>query len=428
MVINRLKLTMMLLSGLLACTGCNATERHDEIELPPLTQPFKQQGLRQSGGRDMQLKLKHEHKLIHSRSRLNQSAPIAKRDHKVIAKVAASHRSVSLPNEPVRGIYVSGWVAGSKKRMQSLIDLVDRTNLNAMVIDVKNDYGQLTYRSELPAVHAIDGDRHASISDIKGLLRKLKAKHIYVIGRVVTFKDPLYAKKYPGMALQKQSGGVWRDGQGKAWLDPYQKQVRDYNEAIAAEAAALGFDEVQFDYVRFPDNGSKVDREVRYSDQQGRSKSDIISLFLREARTVVHNAGARVSADVFGLVTSSTNDMGIGQSWRAVSGAVDVISPMTYPSHYSTGMYGVKSPDLSPYPIIRQAMQDAKRRNAIMERSGNQRTASIRPWLQSFTARWVHPHQSYGAEQVNKQIQAARDQGIKEFLLWSSNCKYDYRS
>ncbi|WP_165822700.1 putative glycoside hydrolase [Paenibacillus montanisoli] len=340
----------------------------------------------------------------------------------------AVHRKITMPSEPVRGIYVSGWVAGSKRRLQTLIDLVDRTDLNAMVIDVKNDYGQLTYRSELPAVHAIEADAHATISDIKGLIQKLKAKNIYVIGRVVAFKDPLYAMKYPNMALQKQSGGVWHDGQGKAWLDPYQKQVRLYNAAIAREAAEIGFDEIQFDYVRFPDNGAKVDSEVAYSEQDGRSKSDIISLFLREARAGIHEAGARVSADVFGLVTSSTNDMGIGQSWRAVSGSVDVISPMTYPSHYSTGMYGVKEPDLNPYQIIRQAMQDAKRRNAIMESSGSQSTASIRPWLQSFTARWVHPHQQYGAEQVNKQIQAAREQGIKEFLLWSSNCKYDYRS
>ncbi|WP_407945104.1 putative glycoside hydrolase [Paenibacillus glycinis] len=328
---------------------------------------------------------------------------------------------------PVRGIYVSGWVAGSKHRLDRLIQLVDKTDLNAMVIDVKNDYGQLTYHSSLPVVKAIGADRHVAISDIKGLLHKLKAKNIYVIGRIVTFKDPLYAKKHPAMALQKRGGGVWRDAQGKAWLDPFQQQVRTYNTAIAEEAAAIGFDEVQFDYVRFPDNGSKVDREVSYHNTQGRSKPQIISSFLREARGPIHAKGARVSADVFGLVTSSTNDMGIGQSWRGVSGAVDVISPMTYPSHYSTGMYGVKQPDLSPYAIIRHALTDAQHRNAVM-RSGNASTAAIRPWLQSFTARWVHPHQTYGAEQVNKQVQAARDLGIREFLLWSSNCKYDYHS
>lgn len=334
-----------------------------------------------------------------------------------------------MPRDPVKGIYVSGWVAGSKKRLDRLIQLVDRTDLNAMVIDVKNEYGQLTYKSSLPEVNAIGADRHVAIGDIQALLRKLKDKHIYVIGRIVTFKDPLYAKTYPSFALQRKSGGVWRDVQGKVWLDPFQQRVRVYNAAIAKEAATIGFDEIQFDYVRFPDNGSKVDREVQYSSSRGgKSKSQVIAQFLKDATSGVHAAGARVSADVFGLVTSSTNDMGIGQSWRSISNAVDVISPMTYPSHYSTGMYGVKQPDLSPYAIIRHAMMDANHRNNLISSGSDQTPATIRPWLQSFTAKWVHPHQQYGAEQVNKQIQAAKEQGVYEFLLWSSNCKYDYRS
>lgn len=336
-------------------------------------------------------------------------------------------RSLAARNQPVKGIYVSGWVAGSKNRLDRLVQLVDDTDLNAMVIDVKNDYGLMTYRSSLPAVKAIGADRHIAIGDIQGLLQRLKAKNIYVIGRIVTFKDPLYARVHPAMALQKRGGGVWRDAQGKAWLDPFQPDVRAYNRAIAEEAASVGFDEVQFDYVRFPDNGGKVDREVRYHNANGQSKSDVISAFLRDARQHVHKRGARVSADVFGLVTSSPGDMGIGQSWRAVSGAVDAISPMTYPSHYSTGMYGIKQPDLNPYAVIHHAMADAKHRNALMRSGGQGTTATIRPWLQSFTARWVHPHQTYGAEQVNKQVQAARDLGIRDFLLWSSNCRYDYR-
>ncbi|WP_219834773.1 putative glycoside hydrolase [Paenibacillus sp. R14(2021)] len=329
---------------------------------------------------------------------------------------------------PVRGIYVSGWVAGSKSRLERLIRLLDTTDLNAMVIDVKNDYGQITYRSSIPAVKAIGADRNYAISNIGALIQKLKAKNIYVIGRIVTFKDPLYAKHHPAMALQNQSGGVWRDGQGKAWLDPFQQQVRSYNRAIGEEAAAVGFDEVQFDYVRFPDNGEKVDREVTFSSRQGRSKSEIISTFLRDARKGIHENGARVSADVFGLVTSSADDMGIGQSWRSVSSVVDVISPMTYPSHYSTGMYGVKNPDLSPYAIIHHAMTDANRRNHVMKENSRTAVAGIRPWLQSFTAGWVHPHQHYGYEQIRKQIQAAKDAGVQEFMLWSSNCKYEYRS
>ncbi|REE83826.1 hypothetical protein A8990_1163 [Paenibacillus taihuensis] len=408
-------------AAILMCTSCGNAVQPQEVNLPPL----KQQQLKPS---NMHLHVRTQPQLRKRQSNYKFISSAAGKSQSLSSPFQA--RKLSVPNQPVKGIYVSGWVAGSKKRLDRLIQLVDRTDLNAMVIDVKNDYGQLTYKSALPEVNDIGADRHAAIGDITGLLQKLKAKHIYVIGRIVTFKDPLYAKSYPSMALQRKSGGVWRDVQGKAWLDPFQQQVRSYNAAIAREAASIGFDEIQFDYVRFPDNGAKVDREVQFSSSRGgKSKSQVISQFLEEATGGVHTAGARVSADVFGLVTSSTNDMGIGQSWRAISSVVDVISPMTYPSHYSTGMYGVKQPDLSPYAIIRHAMMDANHRNSLIRSTGADRTpAVIRPWLQSFTAKWVHPHQQYGAEQVNKQIQAARDQGVHEFLLWSSNCKYDYRS
>lgn len=342
---------------------------------------------------------------------------------------AMTHYAIRLQEKkPVRGIYVSGWVAGSEKRLNQLIELIDRTDLNAMVIDVKNDYGKLTYRSKLPQIKSIGADNKPSILNIHRLLSKLKKKDIYVIGRIVTFKDPLFALKYPSMALQSRSGGVWRDSQGNAWLDPYQPAVRSYNQEIAKEAAAIGFDEIQFDYVRFPDNEVKVDREVSYNLRKNKTKSEIISEFLRESRTQIHKKGAKVSADVFGLVTSSTNDMGIGQSWRTIASSVDVISPMTYPSHYSSGMYGEKEPDLAPAIIIGHAMKDAQERNGNIKREWKQHPAEIRPWLQSFTATWVHPHQSYKAEQIHSQVEAARAQGVRQFLLWSSNCKYDYRS
>ena len=158
----------------------------------------------------------------------------------------------------------------------------------------------------------------------------------------MTFKDPLFAHKYPTMALQARSGGVWHDSHGHSWLNPYQPAVRSYNQSIAAEAAAIGFDEIQFDYVRFPDNEVMVDKEVHYSLRNNKTKQQIISQFLRESRALIHKTGAKVSADVFGLVTSSKDDMGIGQSWNDIASSVDVISPMTYPSHYSTGIYGVK--------------------------------------------------------------------------------------
>lgn len=337
-----------------------------------------------------------------------------------------TRRKIDRPRSPVRGIYVSGWIAGSSSRLKKLIKLVDDTDLNAMVIDVKNEYGMMTYRSELREVRELGAGNQPAIADIKGLIKQLKSKDIYVIGRIVAFKDPLYARKKPSQALQKRSGGVWKDHQGNRWLNPFQHDVRSYNIAIAAEAAKLGFDEIQFDYVRFPDNGARVDREVAFDGRGKQGKGEIIGQFLSDARKQIHLEGVRLSADVFGLVTSYKEDLGIGQTWRSIAPAVDVISPMTYPSHYSSGIYGVKQPDLQPYSIIRHAMIEAQESNAIL-RENNLGTAKIRPWLQGFTAVWVHPHQRYGARQIRQQIQAAKEQGVNEFLLWSSNCRYEYR-
>ena len=172
-------------------------------------------------------------------------------------------KPVRMPDN-VRGIYVSGWVAGGKKSMDRMIRLVERTDLNAMVIDVKNDYGLLTYRSRLPIVNATGAGDEPTIADLGGLLKRLRAKGIYTIGRVVVFKDPHLAEAKDEWAFHTKAGKLWRDRKGKAWVDPFVPDVRAYNVAIAKEAAALGFDEIQFDYVRFPDNGAEMDRTVRY--------------------------------------------------------------------------------------------------------------------------------------------------------------------
>ncbi|BBH23308.1 hypothetical protein Back11_46530 [Paenibacillus baekrokdamisoli] len=418
MVNNKLLLVTLVGSVLFGCTGCREASE-------------KQYGANQSNTE--LLKASPDTHLI-----LNHKASTSSRDNKerqinsvkkMIKGNSLPTRSVvHKPSKPVRGIYVSGWIAGSKKRLDQLLALMDKTDLNTMVIDVKNDYGKLTYRSNLAQIQSIGADSNPVIADIQQLISRLKEKNIYVIGRIVTFKDPLYARNYPAMALQAKSGGVWHDSQGHAWLDPYQPGVHFYNQAIAKEAAEFGFDEIQFDYVRFPDNGAKVDKEVQYYARNNKTKAEIIGVFLHNARESVHAAGARISADVFGLVTSADNDMGIGQTWRTVTSSVDVISPMIYPSHYSEGMYGVRQPDLNPAAIIKHAMKDAQQRNAVIQKEGRQRPAEIRPWLQSFTATWIHPHQRYNAEQVLKQVEAVKAQGIKQYLLWSSNCKYDYHS
>jgi len=355
-----------------------------------------------------------------------QLADIPKQQPIAARSLQKTPKPPDVPDE-VRGIYVSGWVAGGTKAMGKLTRLVEQTDLNAMVIDVKNDFGELTYDSKLPVVDELGADANPTIKDMPALLKRLKAKGIYTIGRVVAFKDPLLAKSKTEWAIHTKNGGLWQDRKGVPWVDPYHPDVRAYNIAIAEEAARLGFQEIQFDYVRFPDNAEEMDKVVRYHHPAGRAKEEVIGSFLRDARPVLHQAGAALSADVFGLVTSSRDDMGIGQTWRQVAPFVDVVSPMTYPSHYSSGMYGIRYPDLEPDKVIRRAMEDAVRRNGILAEEGK-KPGVVRPWLQAFTATWVHPHQSYQSDEIDRQVRAAKQAGVRQFLLWSSNCKYSYHS
>jgi hypothetical protein len=325
------------------------------------------------------------------------------------------------PSKPpsVKGIYISAWKA-SGSSLDSLMKLLDETDLNAVVIDAKTDTGQVTYDSQVPTVNEIDADETRPISNMKGLVQRFKQKNIYAIARVVVFKDPYLASVRNDLAMHTKTGAVWRDKKGVPWVDPYNEKVQDYAIAIAKEAADLGFDEIQFDYVRFPDNGKMVDQEVLFQNGQHKSKAETIRDFVKKAKERITNA--HVSADVFGLTTSSMDDMGIGQDWMMLSQEVDVLSPMIYPSHYRDGSLGVQNPDLHSYEIVKLALQDALKKNAQL-----QKAAQIRPWLQDFTATWVHPHQIYGTAQVKEQVRAAKVLGIDQFLLWNPSCTYSYR-
>lgn len=347
----------------------------------------------------------------------------------VVAKQEAPPAKVASQNQMpakqvVKGIYVSAWSAVGSK-LEQLIHLVDQTDLNAMVIDVKNDSGQVTYASAVPLVNEIGANSSVIIRDLKGTLKRLKDKRIYTIARVVVFKDPYLCKKKSNYAMKTYQGSVWQDNKGTAWVDPYKEEVWEYNLQIAKEAAQLGFDEVQFDYVRFPENSKRVDAEVKFDNPSKRSKAQVIESFLSKAKERLGDE-VYLSADVFGLTTSSDNDMGIGQDWSMISKQVHYISPMLYPSHYSNGMYGIKYPDLQPYAVIHKAISDANGKNTRLMRASAP-TAEIRPWYQDFTATWVKPHKKYGNIDVKEQIKAAKEQGVEQFLLWNSTSTYSYR-
>jgi len=328
---------------------------------------------------------------------------------------------LTTPPKEVRGIYVSSFTAMTPSKMRNIQSLLDRTELNAIVLDVNSGTRLLALPSQganryMPA-------QSKGAERLKTVVSQLKERNIYTIGRIVTFKDSALAAARPDWAIRSKNGKVWRDRKGQAWIDPYQENAWPYYQALAAEAAKVGFDEVQFDYVRFPENGAKVDREVNYANKKKLTKHEAIGRFMKLATDSAHQHGLRVSADIFGMVGSTTDDMGIGQRWQNLTAATDVLSPMIYPSHYAEGIWGIHHPDLAPKSIITKALHDAANRNQSLKSTGV-RPAEVRPWLQSFTASWIHPHQSYGPKQIREQIQAARSAGFNSYLLWNSASRY----
>ncbi|MBO8169816.1 MAG: putative glycoside hydrolase [Thermoanaerobacteraceae bacterium] len=308
----------------------------------------------------------------------------------------------------VKGIYATGHTAGSR-RIDQLIELIDRTELNALVVDIKDATGYLTTPLELETDLDIDPGSE-KIKDLPGLLQKLKEHDIYAIARIVVFKDPLLAKHYPELAVQRRSGGTWYDYKGKAWTNPYKKEVWDYNVAIALAAAKAGFQEIQFDYVRFPSDGPL--KEAVYPGKTDKAKAQVIADFLAYARQKLEGTGVFLSADVFGLTCSAKDDLGIGQKLELIAQNTDYVSPMVYPSHYAAGSYGLKNPNASPYRTVYESLTDAVYKTRDIN-------SVIRPWLQDFS--YGYP---YGPEEVRAQIRATYDAGLKEWILWNPSNRY----
>lgn len=321
----------------------------------------------------------------------------------------------------VKGIYMTGNTVAYKERFDKLIDLVKTTEINAVVIDVKDDNGLMTYSSSLPDVAFTGANKNVRIKDINAVMKVLRDNDIYAIARIVTFKDRIAGDRYANLAVKNTSGGIWRDRHGMSWLNPYNKDSWDYIVDIAEEAAAIGFDEIQFDYVRFPTDGNV--KIIDYgSSAAGKSKAQAIAEFLSYGRERLSKKGVVVSADVFGLVTTTKDDMNIGQHLESIAASVDVICPMVYPSHYGKGSYGVAEPDFEPYKIVNRSMQVAQERiNAI---TGTGQKAVLRPWLQDFTASYLPRYKKYGPAEVRAQIDATYAAGAEEWLLWNAGNKF----
>ena len=285
----------------------------------------------------------------------------------------------------VKGLYLTGWSAGNKERMDYYLNLIEETELNALVIDIKNDDGIVSYESKVPEV--VEAGTFLRKYDAKQLIEKLHEKDIYVIGRLVCFRDPAYSKKYPDRAVKHINGGLWREeknNQDMTWLNPCDERNWKYIVDIAKEAVELGFDEIQFDYVRFPD-GNRSKMNFGKTDFV---KHEVINNFLAYAREEMPDV--TISADVFGIVCVSPEDReDIGQYLELIGKDLDYISPMTYPSLYARGQIvnGIKfpNPDLEPYAVVYNTLLMARDRLSKVEGY----KADIRPYLQAYTASWL---------------------------------------
>ena len=322
---------------------------------------------------------------------------------------------VATPN-PIRGLYVNRWVARGRK-MWELIDVAKRTEVNALVIDVKDDRGLMLYRSNVPLAREIAADTLQPISyaRVRAILDTMRAHNIYPIARIVVAKDPLLADKKREWAVKKKGDGtVWLDRNKKPWLDPTHPEVWKYAADIAAEAVRMGFSEIQLDYVRFPDE-DRIIYEGEYAKMNGRVRAQVIRDQLAYIRGLTKPLGVPLTIDVFGLTATDTTDMGIGQRWELFVDQADAVLPMAYPSHYAPGTYGLRNPNGSPYATIDNTLKDAKRRSR-----GIAGAARIIPYYQDFT---LGPPR-YGAAQVRAQIRAGYDNGVRDWVLWNPGSRY----
>lgn len=331
----------------------------------------------------------------------------------------------------VKAVYLTGNVAGSASRLDHFIELVNTTELNALVIDIKEG-GYVNYDSQVPLVKELGLSK--KLYDAEEILRKCHENDIYVIGRIVVFRDDGLATKKPEFAIKKPNGTIWQEGAHGAWSNPYIEGVQDYNIAIAKEAVELGFDEIQFDYVRFP---TAKAADVNYGENVP-EKTEAISNFLKKAAEEIKAVkDVPVSADIFGIVAESDRDgKTIGQHFDLLGQHIDYISPMIYPSHYANDSKGTMGngvgqringvlftkPDLDPYGVIYQSLLKIKDRIATVPEF----KANVRPYLQDFTASYLPKgyYQTYGAKQVREQIQAVYDAGYEEWILWSGKNQY----
>jgi hypothetical protein len=309
----------------------------------------------------------------------------------------------------VKALYLSFWGAGTgSERFEEVLKLAEKTEINAVVVDVKNEFGFTSYKTGVAEAAAIKAHRQRTIRDMKAFMKRLKAHGIYTIGRIIVFKDGCRADAMPQMALKDAKGVVWRNNEGLGWVDPFIEANRRYNIDIAEDAARIGFDEINFDYIRFPEKSGLV-----FSKENNlENRVSTIETFIEEAKTRLRPYGVFISVDTFGQVSWDKGDTGIGQTVTSLARHADYLCPMLYPSGFSSGWMGLKDPTSDVYHIVHESL---KRIGIEPER--------VRPWLQAFKD-YAHSRTHFKADRIRGQIEAAEHYGSGGWLLWNPRSRY----
>ena len=313
----------------------------------------------------------------------------------------------------VRAIYMSSWVAGTKDWREKLVAFMDESEVNAVVIDVKDYSGKISFDTDDPIIDEM-GAEEVRIRDAKEFIAELHKHDIYVIGRISSFQDPVFVAHRPQFAIKRKNGSIWKDRKGIAWVDPYSRAAWDYLVRVGKAAERVGFDELNYDYVRYPTDGDMNNIVYPLSDG-AKDKSDVIAEYFAYLDKELADTPVPISVDLFGLTTTRMDDMNIGQILEKAAPHVDFIARMVYPSHYPNGYDGYQNPAKYPYEIILQAMKKAADRLVAASSSPDK----LRPWLQDFDL-----GATYDASMIKKQKQAVYDAGLGSWMMWDPKNLY----
>src|SRR6202165_1191522 len=352
----------------------------------------------------------------------NAASPIARADTDTVVRPRVSASPHPTPpvldslikgKLPVRGLYVFRFAA-NPRRMKKLLAIADSPEIKSFVIDVKDEFG-LNFNPTDPLLKKNAGTQ-SKATHLGEVVDTMRAHGILPIARIVVFKDSVTARNNPDHTIRKADGSPWHDKKGQTWVNPYANAIWEYNFRVADEAIKMGFGEIQFDYIRFPEPYKSLPQQV-FPEQKGRTKPQVLAEFLRTARERFAKQGVRTTADIFGLVTTVGGALEVGQKWEPISQSVDAVLPMVYPSHYPPGSLQLAHAHADPYEVIHIAISRARERDEKLGIKGEH----VRPWLQAFSL----GQPKYGPHEIEEQKRGVYDSGYDGWVLWAAGTRYD---